>query len=343
MKERVKSIDFLRTFAILGVLFIHTTTRTLEAANFDLYGFSWTLFLNQVMRFAVPLFFIISGFVLEVSWRGENYWVFIKRRLSKIFIPYFFWSLIYYFFVYSQNHDSITRVLLTGNASYQLYFIPTLCIFYLIFPLLHKFYKLISNKFVLIFLGISQLYFQYRDYYVSHFDFDDPIRIAILAYFFFVIGIISANNKEKINSFVHKWKYVLVPAVAANAVYIFWEGKFRYLETGNYLSYYSQWRPSVFIYTFLVGLVLFRLFNKTKFQTFVIEKFSKISFLVFFTHVIVLETVWQFIGNDVFGLISGTFWGKIIFDPLFFLMVFIISFLISFILHKIPKIEKLIG
>ncbi len=343
MRERIKSIDFLRIFAILGVLLIHTTTRTLEASNFDLIGFSWTLFLNQAVRFAVPLFFIISGFVLEVSWRDESYWKFIKRRFSKILIPYIFWSLIYYFFVYNQNHDNIAKVLLTGNASYQLYFIPSLCVFYLIFPFLHKYYKLISNKFILIFLAVSQLYFQYRDYYVRYLDFDDPFRIVILAYFFFIIGIVAARSKEKINLFVHKWKYVLVPLAVANCIYVFWEGKVRYLTTGNYLSYYSQWRPSVFIYTFLMGLTLFRLFNKTKFQTFIIEKLSKISFLVFFNHVIFLEITWRFIGVYIFSLIGGSLLGKIIFDSIFFFIVFSISFIISFFLHKIPKAERIIG
>jgi surface polysaccharide O-acyltransferase-like enzyme len=69
MKERIKSIDSLRGLSILAVLLIHTTTRTLEASNFNIVGFSWTLFLNQIARFAVPLFFLISGLVLEISYK----------------------------------------------------------------------------------------------------------------------------------------------------------------------------------------------------------------------------------------------------------------------------------
>jgi surface polysaccharide O-acyltransferase-like enzyme len=140
MKERIKSIDSLRGLAILAVLLIHTTTRSLEASNFNIVGFSWTLFLNQITRFAVPLFIIISGFVLELSYHEESYWLFIKKRFSKIFVPYTLWSIFYYLLIYNQNHDSFIRVILTGNASYQLYFIPTLCIFYITFPILHKIY-----------------------------------------------------------------------------------------------------------------------------------------------------------------------------------------------------------
>jgi surface polysaccharide O-acyltransferase-like enzyme len=132
MKQYVKSIDSLRTFAILAVVLIHTTTRTLEAAKFNLTAFPVSIFLNQIVRFAVPLFFMISGFVLETNFDEKSgYLSFIKKRFSRIFIPFVFWSAIYYLFVYNQNHDNFLRVILTGNASYQLYFIPTLCIFYL--------------------------------------------------------------------------------------------------------------------------------------------------------------------------------------------------------------------
>ena len=85
MKQYVKSIDSLRILCILAVLLIHTSTRTLETAKFDLTGFPLTIFLNQIARFAVPLFFIISGFVLETNFdQSSGYISFLKKRFSKI-------------------------------------------------------------------------------------------------------------------------------------------------------------------------------------------------------------------------------------------------------------------
>src|SRR5690242_5000258 len=95
------TIDVLRLVSILAVLLIHTTTRTLEISHYDLVNNLFTLFLNQASRFAVPLFFLISGFVLEVSNKPIKYITFLKKRLGKIFIPYIFWSLIYYFLIYT--------------------------------------------------------------------------------------------------------------------------------------------------------------------------------------------------------------------------------------------------
>ena len=100
-----EAVDGLRVVAILAVLAIHTTTRTLEASDAQILQFPFTFFVNQAARFAVPLFFLISGFVLEVSFAfHKNYFSYLKKRLSKIFVPYLFWSAIYYSFIY-KNHS----------------------------------------------------------------------------------------------------------------------------------------------------------------------------------------------------------------------------------------------
>jgi surface polysaccharide O-acyltransferase-like enzyme len=310
---------------------------------FNLAGFPVTIFLNQIARFAVPLFFVISGFVLEISFTSNlGYLSFIKKRFSRIFIPFVFWSAIYYLFIYKNNHDNILRVILTGDASYQLYFIPTLCIFYLVFPLLHKIYKYISNIWVLILLSASQIWFLRYDYFIKPFRFVDPIHIALLAYFFFIIGIVAARNRGKIYSFVQKWKYIIFPGIILSGIYVFWEGWSRYFITGNYLSYYSQWRPSVWVYTILIGMAFFYFFEKmSKFILFV--NLSKFSFLVFFIHVAVLESFWSVIGKNLYNLMSPNIFGKSFFDLIFFTAVAGISFLLASMLHKIPKLNKLIG
>jgi len=344
MKQYVKSIDSMRITSILAVILIHTTTRTLEAAKFNLTDFPLTIFLNQIARFAVPLFFLISGFVLETSSDLViGFFSFLKKRFSKIFIPYVFWSAIYYLFVYSQNRENFFAVLLKGNASYQLYFIPSLCIFYLLFPLFHRIYRFIANKYILLIILSSQVWLLYQDYYVKEFKFDDPVHIAILAYFLFILGIVAARKKDAINRFVHKWKYILFVAAAGAGVYVFREGVSRFLTTGNYLSYYSQWRPSVLIYTVILGLILFCIFENTKLQFSQIQKVSRLSFLVFFIHVIVLEVSWTIIGRFLFTLMSGNIIGKLVFDLIFFGETAAISFLIAFFLHKIPKLHRLIG
>lgn len=342
MNGRIKSIDAIKSLAILGVILIHTTTRTLEASNFNLVNFSWTLFLNQAMRFAVPLFMIISGFVLELVRKEESYWSFIKRRFSKIFIPYILWSLIYYLFIYTNNNDNLLEVLLTGNASYQLYFIPALLVFYLSFPLINKLIHNFSNKIILVLVACIGLFLLYKNYYIKAFDLGDEINAMILSYVYFVIGVIAANNRIFIAKITKKFNLFLSIPVVTLALYVFWEGRNRYILTGNYLSYYSQWRPSVFFYTIFTALLFYYIFEHTRLNGSFISRFAKHSFFVFFVHVAVLEIVWKYFGKYAFPVTDGTI-GKIIFDPVFFVGVTLISFIFAKFIHKIPKMISFLG
>jgi probable poly-beta-1,6-N-acetyl-D-glucosamine export protein len=343
-KPYIKAIDNLRTISILAVILIHTTTRTIETTHNDLINFPVSLFLNQIARFAVPLFILISGFVLELSYNYHlSFWSYLKKRISRILLPYLIWSLIYYYFVYTQNHDNLIWVLATGNASYQLYFIPALAIFYAVFPVLHKLYKVISNKFIYASLGILQLWLLYQDYFIKEYKFPDPLRITILSFFFFITGMVVSRNKDKIIEFVNKWKYYLATFALGLGFYVFREGQVDFLNTTNYLSFYSQWRPSILFYTLAIFLILFYAFDKSHLQFKLSERFAKLSYLVFFIHVIVLELVWKVFGYKLFNIIGGDVFGKSIFDPIFFATVAAISFGIAYLIHKIPNLSKLTG
>lgn len=329
--ERVTSIDKLRVLSIVGVILIHTTTRILERTSYNLNVYYLTLFLNQIVRFAVPLFFIISGFVLELTYKEDlNFWLYIKKRFSKIFIPYVFWSLFYYYFVYTGNHVNFISVLLAGSASYQLYFIPALCIFYLLFPLLHKFVKYISKWPIILFLFILQVLILNHDYFIKNIQFTDSIRISILGFFFFIIGTITAHHKDFLINFSKKWKVILTLAFLGLGYYIFREGYNEYFRTFNINAFYSSWRPSTLLYTFVSGIFFLTLFEKINFQ-----KLSNLSFLVFFIHTLIIEIIWKY--TEKFMTPSFHF------DLLFFILVCGISFFISFIIHKIPHISKLVG
>lgn len=343
-KPYIKALDSLRVLAISAVVLVHTTTRTIEASRDNLLGYPWSLFLNQIGRFSVPLFFIVSGFALELNYDYHgSYFAYLKKRLTRVLIPFIFWSLIYYFFIYTNNHDNLWWVLFTGNASYQLYFIPTLIIFYILFPLLHKIYKFVANKWIFILLTLIEIWFLYKDYFVREFDFPDPLHIALLAYIYFVAGMIAARNKEKIISFVKKWKYVLAPATLISGLYVFLEGFNNFNKTGNYLTFYSTWRPSTLIYSSLFALIFFYIFDKSHLQFPIVQKLSRLSFFVFFVHVIVLEIVWSVFGHSLFNSLSGSFFGKIFFDPIFFGVVLLVSFLTAFLIHKIPYVVKVTG
>lgn len=343
-KIYVKSLDAIRAIAISAVVLIHTTTRTIETTKDNLTGFQFALFLNQIARFAVPLFFMVSGFTLELNYTNHtNYFGYLKKRFSKILIPYIFWSLIYYFFIYSQNNDNFIEVLYLGNASYQLYFIPTLFIFYIVFPLLHNIYNLIANRWILMALFLSQIYILNQDYFIKPYKLNDPLHTVLMCYFIFILGMVVARNKDKLLGFVTKWKAILAISTAIIGLYIFWEGMTNFVKTGNYLTFYSNFRPSTLIYTILAGVVLYYIFDKEHLKSSPRKKLSDASFFVFFIHVIILENVWRYLGSSLFATFGNTEAGKILFDPIFFGVVLGLSFLTAFIIRKIPFASKITG
>src|SRR5258706_27456 len=101
-KKRDLAIDSLRTISILAVVLIHTTTRTLEASGYDLNSFSLTLILNQLSRFAVPLFFMISGLgglaggvLLRGGWLGRGVGVDYVGGIGLVGFFVFVWGVIF--------------------------------------------------------------------------------------------------------------------------------------------------------------------------------------------------------------------------------------------------------
>jgi surface polysaccharide O-acyltransferase-like enzyme len=334
----IPAIDAMRAIAILAVIAIHTTTKTLAASN-DIPGFTFTFFINQATRFAVPLFFMISGFVLELNYSfNQNYFIYFKKRLSKIFLPYLFWSLIYFYLVYPHPLTSfwpLKDVLLYGTASYQLYFIPALLVFYAFFPLFNLCYRFLANKWVMLALGIVQLYLLYQTYYIRPLPVPYPFAIALLNYYPFLLGMVASHHQDFLQRII-RWKIAIGILSAVLAVAVFIQGRTLYLKTHNYLYFYTQWRPSVLIYTIAIAALLYILFNKLNLNIKIIQTFSKLSFFVFFIHIIILEQFWNFIGKKIVG-------GEIFFNLLFFLAIVGISYLVAYLAHKIPLLSKITG
>jgi probable poly-beta-1,6-N-acetyl-D-glucosamine export protein len=338
-------IDSLRITAILAVIFIHSTTRILEVTSYHLINTLPTLFANQIFRFAVPLFFMISGIVLELNYNlHESYLAFLKKRIGRIFIPYIFWSVIYYYFIYAKNRDpNFINAIFRGDASYQLYFIPSLLILYLLFPLIHRCFGIIGNKFVLIFLGLIELALLYVDYNIKPFYLYLPIRVMILNYFVFIFGIKIAQNKQKFIDYINKWKGLLGFTGIVFALFVFWEGFAGFLKSHNYLTFYSQWRPSVLIYTLSLSGFLYWAFGRLSKFTKQIKLVAKFSFFVFFIHVLILEILWYVLFKNIYLNFQNLFFTQIVFDVLFFLSVAIISYALAYCCHKLPYLSKITG
>lgn len=83
-------LDWLAVAAALGVVLIHVPV------YFPAEGFYESFVVNGVCSTSVPMFFVISGYLLATR-RGEHGWwgLAIKKRVFSLGVPYVFWSAAY--------------------------------------------------------------------------------------------------------------------------------------------------------------------------------------------------------------------------------------------------------
>ena len=94
-ESRIQSVDILRTIAIIAVIVIHTTPFELQDSAIG-RALDWATVLNQLARFAVPLFFVLSGYFWAGKFKDEKD-VFkpTVSMMKKIAILLLFWSAVY--------------------------------------------------------------------------------------------------------------------------------------------------------------------------------------------------------------------------------------------------------
>src|SRR5215217_2703116 len=139
-KEFIPWADLIRVVATVLVVVVHVSGQITNAWGkvpdgwwiiADVYG--------GIARICVPLFFMISGYLLLP--RSENLGVFYRKRILKVLIPFVGWSLIYVWW-FCGNHPGtctpsfIQDLLLVRGAYYHLWFLRALLGIYLVLPVL---------------------------------------------------------------------------------------------------------------------------------------------------------------------------------------------------------------
>ncbi len=133
-KGRIRFFDVARGVAIIAVVLIHVT-RLFPGSALELPQ-EVTDVLNNVLRFAIAIFFISSGALLSPpEWSREGLTRFYCDKLVRLALPY---ALVVAVLGYLANDPMRTIVyeLVTGDASVPFYFIIILFELYLIYPLL---------------------------------------------------------------------------------------------------------------------------------------------------------------------------------------------------------------
>ncbi|HHU50546.1 MAG TPA: acyltransferase [Firmicutes bacterium] len=284
MPKRIIEMDILRGLAILGVITGHVAAETLYVKTTFL-----GIFFNQVIRFAVPVYIFLSGLGLGLSKRPYSGYIdFVGQRLRKIIPLYSLWTAIYLFPLPFGGPilslKTYCKAVFTGNASYQLYFVPLIIQFYLLFPLLRRYFQASSGLVLSFFITLA---LQASHVYLPKSLLADQ-RFFLNWLFFFVLGLWCAPRLATWQRELQSRRPVIFTTFLLCLTGMLLEAKTN-LAAGKGLVYsLSNIRPSVMLYSLAFGALVFTCQSWPKGFISFFRFLSGISYELFLVHVFVL-------------------------------------------------------
>ncbi len=172
-------ISNLRTIALFAVIMLHCSAPLLaDYAKVPRRLWLAADFYNALTRFAVPVFVMITGALL--LGREEDIYNFLKKRLSRVVLPFLFWSLVYIAYAYynediTYTGNALTTVIqilhqLKYGSSYHLWYIYMLIGLYLFIPILGKFVRNVGQEEMLYFLLVWLLVMLFNQPYLLRYN-----------------------------------------------------------------------------------------------------------------------------------------------------------------------------
>lgn len=137
---RSGAVDFLKSFAIVGVLFIHASTSSYYLP-LGSSGWLWGLFWGSISRASVPIFFLCSGALLLDPSRDLPLRKLYGRSIPRILAALFFWASAYKAFGLLRAHAlssgalvQAAKEVLTFQHEFHLYYLHIILVVYALLP-----------------------------------------------------------------------------------------------------------------------------------------------------------------------------------------------------------------
>lgn len=176
MKERIVFVDYVRVVACFMVMLVHASENFYGADASGLAG-NMSMLANEANRFwvafydggvartAVPLFMIVSAFLLVPMRQGVTMGEFYKKRFTRILPPFLIFMLLYVFLplawggmTWEQSMTDFKMFLFNfPSMGGHLWFMYPLISIYLIIPVVSPWLERASAKDERIFIGLFVL------------------------------------------------------------------------------------------------------------------------------------------------------------------------------------------
>lgn len=334
--ERYAWADFCRVLAIFGVVLIHAS-----ADSFYKYGkisdIDWLAsnFLDSLVRFSVPLFVMLSGALLLKKDQPLLSPSKIAKRITKIFIPLLSWNIFYLIYISHFSGKPINLFsMFKEPPMYHLWFVYMIIGVYCLLPVFQAIFNAILDKQNL------QIYLLTLWVFVTCVPIYYPIPLltimqqtSLLGYggYFLLGGIINAHKKRTFPTIFWLAIYLISVAHTFAMTWILTKQKGSPVETAY--VYFS-------LNVFTASASLFIVMTRIKLNRFASEIFNWLSdrsFIIYFVHTPILETVNSIFINN-FSDIS-----KFVSIICIAVITFVLSLCVATILRIIPRSRNFLG
>ena len=283
-----KSTKSLKGLLALLIIFHHISQKITTGENFSNFEY--------MGRYVVALFFFLSGYGLYFQYSNNATYMenFLKKRLVRIFIPFFVFIVIYV--IYRATLGEVVNVdfFLSfwkdhSNIIYNGWFINSIIVLYVIFyvSFVNKDSKISEYK--LVFLTLVYIFWKA---YQDHGDWE---YVSIMA---FLLGVFWMKNRVSIDKLLEKNYFIfLVSFSILMYVFHYYEDIMKNIGITNKYVYYGivgNLCTMVFVVYFLL------LSNKLNFSNKYLDFLGDISFEIYMIHGLVMHYLGKFfVSSDV--------------------------------------------
>ncbi len=351
----IEEINYLRGFGVVAVIAIHTTGYFTEIESYNTLVLL-NLWTDVFSQFAVPLFILISGFVLARNYRSDfSLTKFYRKRMRSIIPQYLIFSVLYTLFnnwaVMRTNPGSTNLALLLNNilhsnASYHLWFFLIIIQLYILYPIIIKIYdfcKRIDRAEVLIaFLLVIQTLWMIG-IHSSSFPF---IKLNYMSFlFYFGLGIYTADHFDQLKKASNRLTPIyLITSLALTLgasffIIIGLTTGYRYNSIPPYFFMggelvYPVLRISTFLLLFNLAASLV---GKKSILAKVVYRIGDYSFGIYLIHIFFNQYAIKILKNNTIDYNNWVFY------PIVFVLTVVFSYLSVRLISYIPYSDYIIG
>jgi len=297
-KDRDLSFDAFRGIAIIAVVAIHAsaTAFSWRYSPTGQWNFFFLVSFLQSLLFAVPALVFMSGY-----WSSKksiktlkDCKTFLMVKLSRILIPYIFWSLIFFGCTAIKTHNvnahQIMFGLLLGGACTGYYFIVVIAQLYVLTPLLQHINRRSYGPilvFALNIISLLALYLSKVFNIIGHVPAYLPFYSWII---FYEIGLLVGNWDNK--AIVRKNRWLLIfPAILVCLLILELEGLIILSKYDNLKFTISPMRYPLVLYSICIIFGFLYMRERFRYWPKFLVAIGNYSYGIYLIHILILGKV----------------------------------------------------